>query len=513
MANINFGILDTQLPGRIAAIPQEAQKQQTANMLQAMQVQGAMREGQMSQMKIDEMVAERKEIDAFAANLKARGYTQGNRGFFTELASSRNPTRMQQGYEGLRRLDEQDKFAAIMGRTRPAAAPVAAAPSVAPEPGSFGADMAARREADPFASRTNMLPGAAAGVNALAGNAAEIEFKRQQRDDLIGMGTTQSIAAAKAIDADIALLAKEPVYHTVSGVGLVNPRDRSVVMPSVEKPAAPPSMVAEYTFAKTPDGGGFRGSFQDFVTARAAAARPPAQPRPEQPAQPVIDPDTGRQILVSREEAIRRRMTPANTVEKPMTQAQRVTYAKDKVSDKDIVTGALAVTGELEKLTDELVGNPNKNILPAPGLNSITGYSALTNPLALPSGDARKALQKLETFRGKIMALGRQLASQEGKLGNMAVQEWKFVSDAVQKIDPAAGNLDDQMRDVVRQSREYARRQQAKYDDTYADDLTAPPQAAPAAAKPYSVTAPNGKTYPFDTAAQAAAFKKAAGIP
>ena len=43
-------------------------------------------------------------------------------------------------------------------------------------------------------------------------------------------------------------------------------------------PAAPPSMVAEYNFAKSPDGGGFRGSFQDFVTARAAASRAPAQP-------------------------------------------------------------------------------------------------------------------------------------------------------------------------------------------------------------------------------------------
>ena len=246
-----------------------------------------------------------------------------------------------------------------------------------------------------------------------------------------------------------------------------------------EKAPAPPSMVAEYTFAKTPDGGNFVGTYQEFVKERARAGRPPAQPRPEQPAQPVIDPDNpDKIILVSREEAIRRRMTPANTVEKPMTEAQRVKYGKDKVSDKDVVTGAFAVTGELEKLTDELVGNPDKNILPAPGLNSITGYSALTNPIALPSGDARKALQKLETFKGKIMALGRQLASQEGKLGNMAVQEWKFVSDAVQKIDPAAGNLDAQMRDVVRQSKEYALRQQTKYDDTYADDLTAPPAGA-----------------------------------
>ena len=46
-------------------------------------------------------------------------------------------------------------------------------------------------------------------------------------------------------------------------------------------PAAPPSMVAEYNFAKTTDGGRFKGSFQDFVTARAAAGRAPAAPRVE----------------------------------------------------------------------------------------------------------------------------------------------------------------------------------------------------------------------------------------
>ena len=41
---------------------------------------------------------------------------------------------------------------------------------------------------------------------------------------------------------------------------------------------APPSMVAEYTFAKTADGGNFKGSYQDFVTARAKAGRAPVQP-------------------------------------------------------------------------------------------------------------------------------------------------------------------------------------------------------------------------------------------
>ena len=108
MESFNFGAFDTQLPGRIAAIPQEAEKQRTANMLQAMQMQGAMREGQMSQMKIDEMLAERKEIDATAAILKTKGYTP--KGYFSMLLESRNPDRQKTGAEGLYRLNRQDEF-------------------------------------------------------------------------------------------------------------------------------------------------------------------------------------------------------------------------------------------------------------------------------------------------------------------------------------------------------------------------------------------------------------------
>ena len=230
-------------------------------------------------------------------------------------------------------------------------------------------------------------------------------------------------------------------------------------------PVAPPASVAEFERAKNDP------AFMQFLQQRAAATRAPATPSAPVA---VIGPN-GTPILVSREKSFG--MTPANTAEKPMTQAQRVKYTKDKVSDKNVVTGAFAVTGELEKLTDELVGNPDKKIAPAPGLSSITGFSALTNPLALPSGDARKALQKLETFKGKIMALGRQLASQEGKLGNMAIQEWQMVSDAVQAIKPTAGNLDVQMRDVVRQARDLSRNLKDKFDLTYEE---AAPTAAPA---------------------------------
>ena len=49
MESFNFGAFDPTIGARIAAIPQEAQKQQTANMLQAMQMQGVMNQNELAQ--------------------------------------------------------------------------------------------------------------------------------------------------------------------------------------------------------------------------------------------------------------------------------------------------------------------------------------------------------------------------------------------------------------------------------------------------------------------------------
>jgi hypothetical protein len=151
--------------------------------------------------------------------------------------------------------------------------------------------------------------------------------------------------------------------------------------------------------------------------------------------------------------------------EKPLTALQQQANKKDFANDSAKLKAAITTADELEKLTDELIGNPDKKIKPHPGLGGITGYAGVLP--SLPSGNAAKAEQKLETFKGKIKALGRAIASQEGKLGNMAVQEWQMVSDAVQAIKPTAGNLDEQMRDVVRQARDLARNVQDKFDLTY----------------------------------------------
>ena len=179
------------------------------------------------------------------------------------------------------------------------------------------------------------------------------------------------------------------------------------------------------------------------------------------------------------------RAAPAAPAPKPMTELQQQSQRKLMAADRTSVKNSQNVVGELEKLTDELVGNPEKGIRPDPGLSGITGFQALIP--SMPNSDARKAQQKLETMKGKVMAFGRQLASLEGKLGNMAVQEWKFVSDSIQALDPAAGNLDVQLRDIVRQAKNFASTVQERYDMTYEGGDESPSAApgrpsAPAAA-------------------------------
>lgn len=481
MAELNFGLLTPPGSQSIGNAFVSGMDQGQESRARDLQMQQSVRKGQMDELQFRKAQEAEAKLNQFYAHVADNGGPKDPVAIEDAMIKSGVPNVADSGLAArMARLKiEQSRVQAREAMGLPSAG-VAVSPVAPVAPTSpFGADMAANRAELPSFGGGNQLAAAAGALPVAAPTNAMIPPDKQAAINSAKQKMLSDNPGVRdAGKMELEQLTKPGVQHVV-GDKLIG-ADGRVIYEGAFKPAPPPSMVAEYTFAKTPDGGGFRGSFQDFVIARSAAARPPAQPRPEQPAQPVIDPDNpDKIILVSREEAIRRRMTPANAVEKPMTQAQRVKYGKDKVSDKNVVNGAFAVTGELEKLTDELVGNPDKKIAPAPGLNSITGYSALTNPIALPSGDARKALQKLDTFKGKIMALGRQLAAQEGKLGNMAVQEWKFVSDAVQKIDPAAGNLDAQMRDVVRQAKEYALRQQSKYDDTYADDLTAPPAGAP----------------------------------
>lgn len=215
---------------------------------QVSQIQSSQRQGEMAQMQIQQMRRDETALTQFYADVAKNG-------------GPTNPVEIEDAMikSGVRNIvnsgltarltrskleNQQKQFAGIMNARMPTGAPMAApAAAAVPEPGSFSEDVATRTAAIPaFARGGNaLISEQTPRVNALGGgganNAAEIAFKQQQRDAFIGMGTTQSIAAAKAINADIALLARKPSYQNVRGVGLVNLYDMSVVMPLVEPKA------------------------------------------------------------------------------------------------------------------------------------------------------------------------------------------------------------------------------------------------------------------------------------
>jgi hypothetical protein len=97
----------------------------------------------------------------------------------------------------------------------------------------------------------------------------------------------------------VALLTKQweeasKAYNVAPGGSLVV--GGKEVYKATEKTPPPPAMVAEYEFAKTPAGGNFKGSYQQFVTARAAAGRAPAQPAAPTITQ-IVDPTNTNQMI------------------------------------------------------------------------------------------------------------------------------------------------------------------------------------------------------------------------
>ena len=74
MADINFGILDTQMPGRIAAIPQQQQAQQAQNALQLMQVQQTMQQNALAKAKMEEYTRGTAEKNALRGRMTQPGF-------------------------------------------------------------------------------------------------------------------------------------------------------------------------------------------------------------------------------------------------------------------------------------------------------------------------------------------------------------------------------------------------------------------------------------------------------
>ena len=230
-----------------------------------------------------------------------------------------------------------------------------------------------------------------------------------------------------------------------------------------EKAPAPPSMVAEYTFAKTPDGGNFRGSYQDFVTARAAAGRAPAQPRPEQPPVAVVDPATGKTVYVNRDEAITKRMTPANAIEglpPKEKQKREARYPAATAALKGVLAANTTLAADLAELRDH------------PGLEGITGVVYGRTPsLTVAAREAQVLYDKI-IARGGFQELTkmRTLSPTGAALGPVSDAEGRFLREAFGALGQtqAGSSMQKNIDKVITELQGSSTRVQEAYDDDYA---------------------------------------------
>lgn len=246
---------------------------------------------------------------------------------------------------------------------------------------------------------------------------------------------------------------------------------------------APPSMVAEYTFAKTPEGGSFKGSYQDFVTARAAASRPPAQP---QPPVAVVDPVTGKQVFVTREEALRNKMTPASAMEglpPKEIQAREAKFPAATSAVKTFESSADRLAADLEKLATH------------PGLSGISGLIYGRTPAITKEARAAQALYDSIIARGGFQELQNMRASSPtgGALGNVSNQEGQYLRDAFAPINRTQDTVDlsRSLKDAAAATRAAKQRVREAYDMTYDYKNQGTTPAAPAKAPAGAVDANN----------------------
>ena len=453
--NIALGVRPLELANPLAQYGQVAQ------------IQSAQNQNQVSQMQLDQM----KRDEATMQQIQAKSTEHGGPSDLNEIANaylkSGNPKFVEFGVGLRQKLDDHAQFAKIMGMGNTPAAPMAApaaTPVAAPAPtnalgsGTFGMEQ-------PTNALTAAAPAAPASVNALAAPAPgpDVAMLRRKRDAFLAMGTPQATAAARAMDAEIALASKEPVYHVVPGVGLVDPRTSRVITPSVE---TAPGEVKEYEYAKKQ---GYTGTLFQFKQQMAAAGRAPATP-----AAPVavVGPD-GKQIYVSREEALRNKMTPAAAMESlPPKEIQKREAALPQATSaiKGFEQNSDSFVKDLESLRDH------------PGLNQITGIAAGRLPGV--TSDARAAEAKYE----KIVAKGgfqmlqnmRDASKTGGALGNVSNQEGKQLTSAFAAIQRTQDAKD--VRAAIDQAINDIQgakiRMREAYDSTYSYKSNAPAPAA-----------------------------------
>ena len=251
MAELNFGLLTPPGYQSIGNAFVTGMDQAAAARAQDLQMQQSVRQGQMAELQYKKALDTEARLNKYYADIAANGGPKTPQEAIQAMLGSGVPhiqdlaAKLQ--VETLKNQQEIDMFNAA--RTGPKAPAVVApmAPPVTPEPGSFSADVAARKEADPF--RVNMMPGAAT-VNNLGGRT--IEDMIAERDRMIRVPGKAAEHQVMALNADISR-ASRPQTQIVDGQVIERQSDGTYKPVFGEKKAPPIIELQKALAAMAPD--------------------------------------------------------------------------------------------------------------------------------------------------------------------------------------------------------------------------------------------------------------------
>lgn len=196
----------------------------------------------------------------------------------------------------------------------------------------------------------------------------------------------------------------------------------------------------------------------------ALASRPPPQPpQPPQPQPPVavIGPN-GKPIYVSREDAIRKGMTPASAMEglaPKEIQAREAKFPAATSAIKTFESSADRLAKDLETLANH------------PGLSGISGLLYGRTPAVTKEARAAQALYDSIVARGGFQELQnmRSASPTGGALGNVSNQEGQYLRDAFAPINRTqdTADLSRSLREAAGATRASKQRLREAYDMTY----------------------------------------------
>ena len=454
MAQLNFGLLNTNAPAEIAGAYGRGQQEALQTRQQTAATQGA-------EMNLARLKQEHDALDKLMTDITANGGPSDPLQAAQMMIDSRHPEWFAKGLAMKQSYMQLDADRQAMGLPP---LPKAAAPAPAAAPANALAPMATPAPAN--APMNALAPATAPMTAAEPVNALANTDKTAQINQAKSMLLSSNPGVRTAGEQQLKMLMAPPVMHTVApGASLVGP-DGKPLFTAAER--ADTDLIRNFNAAKAQ---GFKGNIFDYEREIKLAGRTP--PTPAQPSAPVavIDPATGQAIYVSREEALRNKMQPAANAPalKPLTEGQTIKLRTDVGKDYQNASTALSQIDDLLKSATA--------VKTSPGLSAATGYTGKYLP-SFSEGAAAQAETRLANLRGKVTALGKATASMGGAIGSIATQEWKVLADQVAVLDETKGTkpLLEQIGLLEDQARRSAELIRDKYEKTRAEDFERFPQ-------------------------------------